>query len=454
MAKSWPKIICDPIHDLITFEDTPWDRLLLNLINTREFQRLRRIKQLGLSEMVFPGGNHSRFAHSIGVMHNARRFLDRIDKLAYKLDEMQRTAVLTAALLHDVGHGPFSHAFEKITGDHHETRTVEIITDGSTSVNQILRDHDAKLPDLLKEFFEKDESSDSQEQEAIPRYLVQIISSQMDADRFDYLVRDAYATGAGYGRFDSKWLIQHIQVDDSKGRLYLSAKAYTGAESYVFARYHMYRAVYFHKTTRAAEVMLKLLFQRFKKLINECSPGESGKENDSIEKIAPGAPKSLIRAFQAGGKMPLQEYLQLDDHSVSEFMKSCRNADDAKLKELAVGILDRKLYKAVDATVAGSSRDDFVEQAKQAIQKQGLIPEECLVKDAASDTPYKPYDPDGDKPNDQIYIEDSLGKQVEFSTISKPVGELKEKYSLLRYYFPDHLRDKIKAIASTTLKKD
>lgn len=443
MAQVRPKVICDPIHDLISFENTSWDRLLLRLINTREFQRLRRIKQLGLSEMVFPGGNHSRFAHSIGVMHNARRFLDRIEKqTGNKLDDMHRTAVLTAALLHDVGHGPFSHAFEKITNDHHETRTVEIITDPSTSVNAVLRNHDPKLPDLLKNFFEKDDNNDGQTQESTPRYLVQVISSQLDADRFDYLVRDSHATGAGYGRFDSKWLIQHLQVDEARGRLYLAGKAYTGAESYVFARYHMYRAVYFHKTTRAAEVMLKLLFQRYKSLIV------------SNENVVPEAPKAFSAAFRANAKMPLAEYLQLDDHSVSEFMKACRGVTDAKLKELAVGILDRRLYKAVDATVAGSSRDDFVEQARQLIQSKGFSPDESLVKDAASDTPYKPYDPDGDKPNDQIYIEDSLGKQVEFSTISKPVSELKEKYSLLRYYFPEQFHDEMKTIASKTLKKD
>ncbi|MGL4419030.1 MAG: HD domain-containing protein [Gemmataceae bacterium] len=236
MAKGWPKTVCDPIHGLITFESNSWDRLLLMLINTHEFQRLRRIKQLGLSEMVFPGGNHSRFAHSIGVMHNARRFLDRIDKLGHKLDEMQRTAVLTAALLHDVGHGPFSHAFEKITNDHHETRTVEIITNDCTEINKALREHDPKLPDLLKNFFEKDGTADGQAPESIPRYLVQVISSQLDADRFDYLLRDSHATGVGYGQFDSKWLIQHIQVDEGKERLYLAGKAYTGVESYVFSR--------------------------------------------------------------------------------------------------------------------------------------------------------------------------------------------------------------------------
>jgi len=156
MGNSWPKLIRDPVHEIISFEDKPWDRLLLDLINAAEFQRLRRIKQLGMSEMVFPGANHSRFAHSIGVMHNARRFLTRIEQLVGKpVDEEQRTAVLSAALLHDLGHGPFSHTFEKITGENHEARTIEIIC-GNTDVNRVLRRHDRSLPAKLRQFFDED----------------------------------------------------------------------------------------------------------------------------------------------------------------------------------------------------------------------------------------------------------------------------------------------------------
>ena len=440
MAKSWPKLIRDPIHDLISFENTDCDRLLLALINTREFQRLRRIKQLGMSEMVFPGGNHSRFAHAIGVMHNARRFLDRINKLTDKKGEDHRTAVLAAALLHDLGHGPFSHAFEKITGEDHEERTIEIIVDPGTEVNQRLREHDGKLPELLREFFEHDPESGAG---TIPAYLIQIISSQLDADRFDYLLRDSHATGAEYGRFDSRWIIQHLLIDESKKRLYLSNKAYIAAESYVFARYHMYRAVYFHKTTRAAEVMLKLLFQRFKLLLADNA------------NAVPNAPKTLIDSFTSKGSMPLADYLQLDDHTVSEFLKACRTANDRQLSTLATGILDRKLYKAVDASIAtGTSIAKFVTSAHEKLKSKNLLPEECLIDDAAADTPYKPYDPDSAKPNNQIYIEDSLGNQKEFGTLSPQVQELKKKYALVRYYFPSDCRDDIDRLAQEHLKKE
>lgn len=147
MNKTWPRVIRDPVHNLITFDDDATDQLLLDLINTREFQRLRRIKQLGLSEMVFPGANHSRFAHSIGVMHIARLMLDGISRSnELKITQEQRTAVLVAALLHDIGHGPFSHAFEKVTNDNHEERTVEIINDKLTEVNSVLTNFNKELP--------------------------------------------------------------------------------------------------------------------------------------------------------------------------------------------------------------------------------------------------------------------------------------------------------------------
>ncbi len=116
MSGTWPKVIRDPVHNIIPFQDTPCDRLLLDLINTKEFQRLRRVKQLGASHLVFPGADHSRFAHSIGVMHTARKFLDCLVRTSpVELTEDLRTVVLSAALLHDTGHGPFSHAFENIT---------------------------------------------------------------------------------------------------------------------------------------------------------------------------------------------------------------------------------------------------------------------------------------------------------------------------------------------------
>jgi HD superfamily phosphohydrolase len=447
MGKSWPKLIRDPVHDIISFEDKPWDRLLLKLINTREFQRLRRIKQLGMSEMVFPGANHSRFAHSIGVMHNARRFLTRIEQLTgVQITEDQRTAVLVAALLHDLGHGPFSHTFEKITSENHETRTIEVIIDNSTEVNRVLRDHHADLPALLRQFF--DEDPDAAANGGLPAHFVQIVSSQLDADRFDYLLRDAHSTGADYGKFDSRWIIQHLVLDESHNRLHLSNKAYIAAETYVFARYHMYRAVYFHKTTRAAEVMLRLMFARYKELVAKASKKKKAS-------VVPSTPPAIVAAFTAAGKMTLSDYLQLDDHAVTQFLKGCVAATDKTLAQLAGGILDRKLFKAVDVTDAEeASRQRFWIEAGKVLERAGFDPESFLILDTPADTAYKPYDPDAEKPATQIYVEDSLGAVKEFGTLSNAVAELRRKYTLIRYYYPEDVREEMDAIASKHLRRE
>src|SRR3954451_5476687 len=190
---NWPKVFRDPIHNLIAFEDTPCDRLLLDLINTREMQRLRRIKQMGVSELVFPGANHSRFAHSLGVLHTARMFLDQLERCDGKpLPAEQRTLVLCAALLHDVGHGPFSHVFELVTGRRHEAYTLAIIKDPQTEGHQSLRAFDRLLPEKLALFF--DDADDDEGR--TPAYLKQIVAGQLDADRCGYLPRGAPRTGA------------------------------------------------------------------------------------------------------------------------------------------------------------------------------------------------------------------------------------------------------------------
>lgn len=436
MSKNWPKIICDPVHKLITFEDTPCDHLLLNLINTREFQRLRRIKQLGMSDLVYPGANHTRFSHSIGVMHIARRFLERIERLhGRSFDENQRVTLLVAALLHDIGHGPFSHAFETITGDHHEKRTVEILIDHSTEVNHLLREYDPSLPEQLVRFFAEDyETAPGGFQ--MPRYFTQIISSQLDADRSDYLLRDSYATGTDYGLFNLEWMINHLYLDLQKDRFYLSAKALSVAEAYVFARYHMYRCVYFHKTTRAAEVMLQLAFQRYKYLINHAGPGK-------IAKIAPNAPLSIVSAFSE--PMDLAQYLLLDDFTVMEFLKSCEYSEDQTLNFLGKGIIRRQLFKAIEATVGEL---DFPAPVRQKVKELGYDPDYMLIVDTTADTPYKPYDPESTQPSSQIYIEDLNGKIVEISSLSNTIEQLKKKYTLIRYYCPGEIRDQFSVISN------
>jgi HD superfamily phosphohydrolase len=352
---------------------------------------------------------------------------------------------LAAALVHDVGHGPFSHAFESITGERHEARTLEIIRDDSTELNQRLRAFDPNFPERLAVFF--DESADEGILGAVdvPPFLTQIVSSQLDADRFDYLLRDSAATGAAYGKFDIKWLIHHLELDIAKGRFYLSRKALAAVEDYAFARYHMYRTVYFHKTTRAAEVMLRLLFRRAKQLAH--SP-------DEFRRLLPDAPSGILTAFS--GSLSLGEYLALDDHSMTEFLKACERSESpaGSLQELGGGLLHRRLYKAVDTTGASAGPvAKFRGAMVDHLRNLGLDPDFHLGEDDPSDTPYKPYNPDAEKPATQIYIETEFGgQQVEIGTQSDAIETLKKKYSLLRYYFPERIRDKVIELSKAVLR--
>jgi len=448
MSKLWPKVIRDPVHNIIPFEDTDCDRLLLDLINTREFQRLRRIKQLGMSELVFPGANHSRFSHCIGAMHIARLMLDRTQRLLPdKVGDDQRTAVLVAALVHDIGHGPFSHAFEKVTGQKHEARTLEIITKTGSEVNARLRKFDKTLPSRLAVFFDEDIDAEKRRKAEIPEFLTQIVSSQLDADRFDYLLRDSYATGTDYGRYDLNWLVLQLRLDASRKRYYLSRKAFSATEAYIFARYHMYQAVYFHKAVRAAEVMVRLIFKRYRQLLGTV------RSRARKRAVVPDAPPSVFDAF--ADELSLDRYLALDDTALTQFFKACASAHDEVLRVLGGGIIDRKLYKGVDATDAdAASIGDFASRANDKVRSAGLDPEYAFVDDTAADTPYKPYDPDESRPASQIYVETAKGANKEISTRSDAVAQLKKKYALLRYYFPESMRAGMEHLAKETLAKE
>lgn len=439
----WPKIICDPIHRIIAFEDKPWDRLLLRLIDTPEFQRLRRIKQLGMADQVFPGATHTRFAHSLGVMHTSRRLLNRLEEVAgERLEEYDRTIVLCSALLHDIGHGPFSHAFEKVTGESHERRTREVVLSENTEVGRILAAHDPRLPHGVAAFFGDEGAVPGEVGSArpLPGYLKDLVSSQLDADRFDYLLRDSWATGTEFGKFDLEYLLANFRLDENRDRLHVSGKAQTAAVSYVEARAHMYRAIYFHKTIRSAEIMLRLALGRYRELLG-------GASADADERrIVPEA-RAAVRAAFRPGTMSLSAYLSLDDVTVTDFFKAAAEAGDAVLKQLACGITMRRLWKAVDLTGASSLKvARFYSAAEKLCTERGCPVGYGIIEDGPGDTPYKLYDPDADEPATQIYVGEEATTDCELSHRSPHVRSLAERYELTRYHFPSELRDDIEAL--------
>jgi HD superfamily phosphohydrolase len=346
--------------------------------------------------------------------------------------------VLCAALLHDVGHGPFSHVFEQVTGQPHEGHTRQIIHDRGTEVNARLRAFSREMPERLAMFFDEDAEDSS-----LPGYVARIVSGQLDADRCDYLLRDSHATGTNYGHFDLTWMLAQLRPDPGNKRFYLTRKGLAAAETYLFARYHMYRTVYFHKTSRAAEVMLKLLFRRCRERI-----GDNRAELD-----VPVSVRSIL-----SGQMSLTSYLDTDDHTVTELMKGCVRSSDATLAGLASGLLYRRLYKCVDVTGHVADQQlarimEFRERVRAWMLERGIELEYSFVEDTASHTPYQPYAPDEEKPARQIFVEGDGGKVVEISQLSEALMQLRKTYTVMRYYFPPELRQDVMRFAGAILRR-
>ena len=237
----------DPLHNIISLDESvPEDRLLVDLIDTAEFQRLRRIRQLGLAMFTYQGAEQSRFTHSIGVMHVMTRALNLLGS-HYKISAEARVVGRAGALLHDLGHGPLSHVVEKVFRFHHEDWTRRIILDDATEVNRVLRSFDAQLPEKLASLCQHNYS---------PEFVSQLVSSQLDCDRMDYLLRDSLMTGAKYGMYDLEWVLHALRIDEPGDRIYVDSKGLYAVEEYLQARYYMFRQVYFHRTLRSAEAVL------------------------------------------------------------------------------------------------------------------------------------------------------------------------------------------------------
>lgn len=434
----------DPIHGLIRFSKSPRDQLLWALINTKEFQRLRRIKQLGLTELVYPGATHSRFAHSVGTLEFARKILETLlfTKQIQTLDTHRELVMLCAALLHDVGHGPFSHTFENVEEERtstersnpkrHEHWTLEVIT-GDTEICRCLESYKKGFSQEVGELFLAEPGLD---------IYSCIISSQFDADRLDYLIRDRYMTGIDFGHFDVHWLldcltIQEIAVESKQGdilnkkSLVLSRKGYRAAEVYLLARFLLYTSVYLHKTTRSAEKMLTALLKKVAQLIAQ----------KKVSKTGLPAEHPLVHYFKT--KTPsLEHYLMLDDMVVWGALSFLRYASDPFISDLAGRLLDRKLYKCVDIGKRLSDSDMQLKlKFKQVLKsntEQFQIGEDLLLFiDEPKASGYTWYDWDSESALKKIFVSDAeRGENIDIGDHSKLVQSLKQE-AFYRIYVPD-----------------
>jgi uncharacterized protein len=390
------KIIRDPVHDVIAFQmERPADALLFRLLNAAEVQRLRRIRQLGMASLAYPGADHSRYSHSLGVMQTARKILDQL-KRSVRIDEAQELACLAASLLHDLGHGPLSHVFERIGGIDHEKITRRIISDPASDVHRILHEYDPQLPAQVVALLAG---------EASP-LLCDILSSQLDADRLDYLLRDNLMTGSRYGDYDFQWLLHSLTVDDASGRLAVTWKGISAVEAYLQSRYHMYRNVYFHKVVRAAEGMVKLALQRAKRLaVQDRLPWPSRDQHVT---------KALL-----GQRLSIEEFTDLDDFSVIHCLKTWTAADDLPLAALCRGLLYRRLFKTIDLShLCESDALAANVRAQEAVRKAGGDPAYDLLMDEPSDTAYEAFGPGACSESSEIMVRDASGKLIPFAELS------------------------------------
>jgi len=417
------RIYRDSVHNIIRINTgSDEGRLVVALIDTAEFQRLRRIRQLGLAYFAYQGAEHSRFTHSLGAFHLAARMIATL-RNRYPIPASAQTAVRVAALLHDIGHGPYSHVIESILGFHHEQFTIEAVLSDETEVGRLLRQYSPDLAENVAAIIRGD---------FCPRALAQLVSSQLDVDRMDYLLRDSLLTGAKYGVYDLEWILKSIEINEAADHLYVSAPGLYAVEDYLQARYYMYRQVYFHRTLRSAEAVLRVLLRRAMTIF------QSGGD------VWCGAATPMERIL-SGGSLTLAEHLGMDDTDIGFSIKRWQYSEDAILADLSTRFLNRRLFKAFDLDMPEDDRESFVEMSRSIVANAGFDPDYYFVEDKPGNVPYAFYSTDASDPKDLIFVEEGFSRPRirEISEVSSAVRGLQEGYRIHRICFPAELKDEI-----------
>lgn len=442
--------IRDPLHNLIVFRDNDvFEQALWQIVQTPSFQRLRRIKQLGFSDFVYPGATHSRFAHSLGTFHIARQFSEILARLlpSQTTSSWDRPAQ-AAALIHDIGHGPFSHAFEDVgkrlnlSIASHEEMTATLIAEGE--IGQILEQEGIKtnVIQLIK---------------SPPKNEIfgSIVSSQFDADRLDYMQRDRLMTGTQTGSVDLTWLMSNLEIGEAPYGIgeqklgtmktfVLGPKAIHAAEAYILGLFQLYPTVYFHKTTRGVEKLFTELLVRIIELA----------QHKKIINIGLPAKHPLI-TFAKNPASPEQAQ-KLDDTVILGALPLLEEAKDPLISAFARRIRRRNLFKCID--IREQLRKKFPEteplsiaqentksQLEQWIQ-QHPSPLPRLLLDEGKREPYKRFQ-DDKGPMNQIQIRNNENKIVDISTCSDIVKSM-QAFQFFRAYIAEDDADARSAVES------
>jgi HD superfamily phosphohydrolase len=372
-------ILRDPVHGLVAFEGVA-EQVIGRLLRAREVQRLRNVRQLGFTSLVFPGAEHSRFAHSLGAAHVMVRMLARMRAVQgvlpreLALDQEAEAEALAAALLHDLGHGPFSHLFEEVMphARAHEAWTVDIVRDPSTDVHRALASLASGMPERVATLIEGQHRLG---------YLARCVSGTLDADRCDYLLRDSHMTGVRYGIYDLDWLLQALAFGElpTSGEWVLAIEGRKGLppiEGFFLARQYMYQQVYHHKATRSAEALIRAIFIRAAELTAAGSPPSP-------------MPTALANAVH-GKAVSLGEYLALDDITLLSAFRAWEDAPDPLLAMFTKQLAVRDLPKTIplDERGAEPAWRRALDAAREIASERGHRADLAVQLDVATDVPY------------------------------------------------------------------
>ena len=401
------RVIRDAIHDYIHVDHL----IIWRLINSKEMQRLRRIKQLGGTYQVFQSAEHSRFVHSLGVYQVVRRMLET-ECLTNALSDYDKLCVMCAGLLHDIGHGPFSHSFEGVFEENHEDMTVRMILEKS-EVHNILVSLYKQLPQDVASIIQHTHPN---------RILIQMVSSQLDADRMDYLLRDSYMSGTTYGHFDMSRILRTMRIRD--GKIVYKESGVQAIENYILARYHMYWQVYYHPTARSYEHLLQSVFQRVKDLYYDGYVFQT-----HLHYLIP----MLEHRFQ------VSDFVDLDEAVILYYFKEFTREKDFILSDLSSRFLNRHLFKYQQL----KSQKDLM-SIKAIAQAKGYHPDYYIVSDNQKQIPYLHYGESGEL--SEIEILDSEGCLSPLPMKSEIVSAIlnsKRFKSDQKVFFPKEIKDEL-----------
>ena len=437
-CKKCEKLFRDPIHNVIQFNmDDDVDRMLFSLVDTRGVQRLKRVCQLGLASYVYHGAEHSRFGHSIGTQHVAKRIFDSANPNG---DPFERAVTRAAGLLHDIGHAAFSHAFEsgmsRICKFDHESMTCAYIMQEDGDIYRILHDFDPRMPECVVQCI-------AQETHA---WYHPIVSSQLDADRMDYILRDGYMTGIRNYLYDIDRILE--MMDHDENGIIVGYRAIHAVETYLISRYHMYQQVYHHKTVRGAEKLLESIFKRVADL------AKGGDE--SVFDV--GRMGTLLRDIVKTQRVDPRLCMAVHDAHAWAAIDLWCDSKDKTLAELSQHLLRRQFFKTVEIP------DEFRNVVRRGwpmledvMRQNGYDPDYYLVLDTIVNRAFAPYAPESapllpfmqdlgssGHVNADIRIQQANGEIVSIQDASPIVDMLTKVHSqLARLCFPAAVRPAI-----------